>query len=803
MLKLGLKKKKKGKKKKDQELFTEEELEQYKREHQHHPPAETSASAAVTTAAEEEQSQQQSDVLVGHDEKDEEWSKFALLTTGIDSILKKTQGDLDRIKSTSFFKRVAPPRPKEPEVVEEVKKPETPEEERRVKQLLGAVVELSDSEEESDHDDVDFETSYIEKVQTGELEAYVADLDEEEDQGPDPFDTGYADRVIKGPEVSARGKKIINIGSAVEVLTGKVEAANQSIVRQRRARRGIQNLLLESFEANEEEKSPNLLEGEQSEGAPAVAKTLLDEPAELDVNAPIDLSVSLHLKLKKQGGDENDSKEPEISDDILKVVELKVRSTTPQFVQEDDSADWAEFEIKKEESADKPARPLASPRKVKLQTPASNLAILLGEDESPEDFEDPFDTTYVEAIIPKPIEYDDDFDPRAAAEAAEAEERARVEAEDAERAAAAAAEAEANKVSDDEFDPRADEEIDIFDTSKASNVLKVFQSTSLTVERKQQDLLSTSQTDISSIAPTLAPSGELVDAEEEIDPFDTSAVDALVKPGKTELKFLEKELLEDEDDFDPRAGEEKPSIDDLRRRKSSLCLQLSTSSPKIGVSFAIPTPDLLKIDAESSGKNQKPLTPYYNRNSSLALEEELVDEDPFDTSYVNVEPTTVELDILEKEILEQPAQSLSDDDFDPRAVTPEPPRANKPAEDLLLASDSHNTKVLTPARGDSLTVADDSEVDPFDTSTVSYKPGTVELQLLEDELIEKRPEPPASNDILSDTQDNSIYDKILTPQPSSVDIEAEDDIDPFDTSFVTNLQPGETEIKLIENELIN
>lgn len=791
MLKLGLKKKKKGKKKKDQELFTEEELEQYKREHQHHPPAETSAASEAADAA-DAAGEEQSDVLAGH-EKDEEWSKFALLTTGVDSILKKTQGDLNRIKSTSFFKRAAPPVPQPPKEPEpEPPKPETPEEERKVKQLLGAVVELPDSEDESDQEaDLAFAASY-------ELpSAYVADLDDDEDQGDDPFDTGYADRVIKGPEVSSRGKKIINIGSAVGVLTGKVDTATTSIARPRRARRGIQNFLLESFEVADDE-SKDQLDGESSAEVAAASKTLLDEPAELDSAVPIDLSVSLHLQHKKKDGNDDEEKEPEIGDDILKIVDLKVRATTPQLaVTDEDDADWAEFEFKREEKGEKPARPLVSPRKVKL-APASNLAILLGEDESPEDFEDPFDTTYVEAIIPKAIDYDDDFDPRAAAAAAEEEERLRAEqaakeaaeakakAEEGARLAAEA-EAAANRLSDDEFDPRADEEVDIFDTSKASNVLRVFET--------QRDLLGASPNN--SKAPTLAPSGELVDAEEEIDPFDTSAVDAIVVPGTTELKYLEKELLEDDDfDFDPRAGEEKPSVEDLRRRKSSLSLQLLTNSPKVGVSFAIPTPDLLKVDAETSNKIQKPLTPYYNRESSLPLEEEAVDEDPFDTSYVNVAPTTLELDILEKEILKQPEQqSLSDDDFDPRAVTPEPPRK---AEDLLnAASESHDRKVLTPARGDSL--SQEAAADPFDTSaTASYQ-----LRQLEDELIEKRPEPPAPTDILSDTQDNSIYDKILQPQSTSLDIDDEDDIDPFDTSFVPTLQPGETEIQLLENELIN
>lgn len=83
----GLKKKKKGKKKaKEQELFDEAELERYRREHQEGASGEASAPAKTHT-------------------DNEEWSRFNALTQGVDSILKKTQGDLDRIKSTSFFQR--------------------------------------------------------------------------------------------------------------------------------------------------------------------------------------------------------------------------------------------------------------------------------------------------------------------------------------------------------------------------------------------------------------------------------------------------------------------------------------------------------------------------------------------------------------------------------------------------------------------------------------------------------------------------------------------------------------------------
>lgn len=321
--------------------------------------------------------------------------------------------------------------------------------------------------------------------------------------------------------------------------------------------------------------------------------------------------------------------------------------------------------------------------------------------------------------------------------------------------------------------------------------------------------MSTSHTDLADIVPTLAPSADN-GSELEIDPFDTSAVNALVAPGKTELKYLEQEFLENnrkaslsDDDFDPRAGEEpKKDNESLRQRKSSLSLQINSSTSKL-VSFSVTTPDLLRVDAEAVGKQSKPLTPYYHREPSLTLDEEPIEEDPFDTSFVrNIEPSSIELDLIEKEILRKPTitHSISDPDFDPRAVTPVP---NQTQADLFLAPENHNIKVLTPARSNSS--PEEIDIDPFDTSiATNILPGSTELKLLEDELIEKKPEAPRSSDILSDTQDNSIYEKILTPQLSgAVDFETEEDFDPFDTSFASNLGPGETEIKLIENELIN
>lgn len=76
----GLKKKKKGKKSKnkDEELFKPEELEAYRREHQQ---------AAVV-------SENSESVSASAGSGNEEWKKFIALTSGVDDILKKTQGML-------------------------------------------------------------------------------------------------------------------------------------------------------------------------------------------------------------------------------------------------------------------------------------------------------------------------------------------------------------------------------------------------------------------------------------------------------------------------------------------------------------------------------------------------------------------------------------------------------------------------------------------------------------------------------------------------------------------------------------
>ena len=360
MLKLpkGLKKKKKGKKsKKDKELFTEEELEQYRREHQRQGnselgEADTSAQSC-STSANLAASPTASHIDNSSDKPDDdEWSKFSALTAGVDSILKKTQGDLDRIKSTSFFQRVPPPseKKKKAEQEEKLQKAAKEEEDKVAAEqkkedekdnLAGAVIELSESESESEEADDIFDTTYIDAIASGEVPlAFVPESPVDDfDDGPDPFDTSYAEKLIKGPEVSKRGKKLVSIGSAVEVLTGRVENISSSAV-SRRQRRGPQNLLLENFdEAN------TATETETVTTEPVI--TLLDDITDsLVPNAPIDLSVSLHLVLQKEHQEQKEAEEK---------VKQEERSIVDEFdvLKKDDFDEFAQLAaeslIKKEE----------------------------------------------------------------------------------------------------------------------------------------------------------------------------------------------------------------------------------------------------------------------------------------------------------------------------------------------------------------------------------------------------------------------------------------------------------------------
>lgn len=562
MLKLpkGLKKKKKSKKNK--ELFTEEELEQYKRDQKAKQEAEQQQQQQVEQAQYSER--QSTSGLSKQKTEDDEWSKFKQLTTGIDSVLKKTQVDLDRIKEESFFQRIDPkkaepePQPVDAEPQQPQLTAEELEEQRKLEQLKAAVVELSESEDEdSDGADDIFDTNYINELASGKLPlAYVPDSPDTEDLGPDPFDTGYADRVIKGPEVSKRGKKIVNIGSAVQVLTGRVDNVSAKKEALRRPRRGPQNLLLRSFDLDPEADDADETDKPAEEARPVL--TLLDDASDIIADIPIDLSAPLHLDfLRKQEAErkeaerlrkelERDEFDELAAESLTKreevvVLDASVLIAAP-LVEEEQN--WSEF------------------------TKEAELGIVNVDDLDVDvDDIDPFDTGYVQSVVREKSIDDDDFDPRAGEQVIES---------------------------------------------------KPVEPPTATLTVVHKDLLSGSTSDLTDLShiPVIAAS-ESIDIE--IDPFDTSAISSLVQPKATEIKYLEKELLSDggiksslsDPDFDPRADDPLPQPNSLAERKSSLSLNIASAHK--AVVFNVGGAEAL--DDSSSDSKRKPLTPYYPRKS--------------------------------------------------------------------------------------------------------------------------------------------------------------------------------------------
>lgn len=875
MLKLpkGLKKKKK-KSKKDQELFTEEELEQYKRDlkakqeaaaiksdagesdgaasdvdcstsgtsqhhHQHHhqPVASTSGSgsgsgSATGTGAGPEQATG-ADQADNSGANDEEWAKFKALTSGVDSILHKTQDELDRIKKESFYQRLPSAAEKKKQEEEEAARLEAErleKERQRLAQieaqrdkLAEAVVQLSESEDEAgDDDEVDdiFATDYIEAITSGELQlAVVPDSPIlQPDDGPDPFDTAYAEKVIVGADRAKGNKKLVSLGAAVEVLSGRVDRDHAVALAnpKRKLRKGIQNLLLsESVELADPDA--DLLVATEPQ------HNLLDDLDEElpESAAPIDLSVSLHLHLLPKPKEQDDGAEqdggeeeelglgpiPDLSEfDALKdeeddeFAELAAESLTKREevtivsqvilppaelpTEAFAEASWAEFEPEPEPETGKPKRP---PPPVRPATGPHIVpgAIYVSDDEEENPDDDPFNTNYAEQVIKKTTVLEED----------------------------------------DDFDPRADE-----DASFGAGA---------SLAAPARDLLAGSATDLTKVVPApLAPTLSVDQEPEDFDPFDTSAVTALVQPKATELRFLERELLNEsggglkhslsDPDFDPRADDQdnapppvaatepaKVKIDqiqpepefDAARRKSSLSLNIQAKS----VGFLVPAPDLLGVGNEA-GANKKPLTPYYAPVSKSIEEKDTEDVDPFDTSYVpEAKLSDIELKHIENDLIKESTtlrHSLSDPDFDPRA-----PPTPVPAEVLLAVEENIDIKVLTPAQerkkltnsagggaGDS-----EEDIDPFDTSiAANLRPGETELKLLENELLPENAKPTVTDvlDVLSDAQELGLGDKVLTPSTHAKPAVPAPEIDPFDTSIAENLGPGETEIKLLESELI-
>lgn len=770
MLKLpkGLKKKKKGKKskRKEEELFTEEELEKYRREHQ-----------------------KQADVGESSVKENEEWSKFKDLTTGVDTVLKKTQGDLDRIKSTSFFQRI----PAGAKQVEPACKPEPQRSyvevtEADFPQLAQAVAAsagdaddehseygVTDDESEEEQDDI-FDTSYVEAVERGEVKlAYVPDSPTEF-QDDDIFDTSHVDALIKGQEAkSTKGKKALDIGIAVEVLTGRIDNVTVTTKRSKRVIPG--DLLLE--DTNKE------LPAALTTVSEPVEKSILDFDADIPISSPIDLSVSLHTSLIQQNkkdsdvdlstfeqvnSEQQDNIEEEEVDEFTLLAAESLEASAEVIKLEGNvfklepvlQESWSAFEADKNESV---------------------FAECIVEDQIDVldpylDQDDPFDTSFADAVVPL------------------------TQSHQVQREAVILEE-------DDDFDPRAEEIQIILNNRRKSSVrihltdpsgLRESITSDDIIEKRTEnsisrDLLGGSTTDLTQLGDS--PLNPVDINNSEIDPFDTTLVDKIVAPGKVELKLLEQELIgaspapiyrvPSDPDFDPRSEEPKVS-----ERRASRPENLVVSK---SVVFNVVNDTVVDLDVKS--KPSKPVTPYYTRELSI-------------TEDLNEEAEAADT------VSESLTRTRSDEDLAPKigyqvkrrhSEYSNTSKVSIKASDLLQsAPEEIQAKVLTPSGP--LETELEPEVDPFDTSfaTNNIAPSKTELKLLAKEFSCEEPDTVldySGKPDLLDPSDDIFQVKALTPEPSDAARVPLEDLDPFDTSFASDLNPGRTELKLLESEFLN
>lgn len=220
MLKLtkGLKKKKKGKKGKkeeDDELYFEglERLGVRSDRVNPHEAIKQSSDTGSTSA---------------DPAKNDEWKKFVALTAGVDDILKKTQSDLDRIKSSSFYQRKEEEKSPEeqPTALSEADNTENTETEPAEFDVSKHLIEepKNDVFEDVETDLVEdvFDTTFIDVFQNKNVQLIqVPDSPTFQELKEDPFDTTTADKILK--TVDKTGRKLVSIGNAVEILSGRVE----------------------------------------------------------------------------------------------------------------------------------------------------------------------------------------------------------------------------------------------------------------------------------------------------------------------------------------------------------------------------------------------------------------------------------------------------------------------------------------------------------------------------------------------------------------------------------------------------
>ncbi|KAJ8882069.1 hypothetical protein PR048_018557 [Dryococelus australis] len=781
----GLKKKKKSKKhKKEQELFDAEELERYRREHQESSSGQQGEGVSAEGEAEPDT---------------DEWRQFKALTAGVDSILKKTQGDLDRIKSTSYFQqkpRPGAPPPATPEghpagaprddkkakkwvgfedssggiddePEDENDDADSPQHTPSAAELLGAEPEtveerqVEEEEEPGETDEDIFDTSYVDVVTSGEIKlAYIPEspIDDATDSF-DPFDTSIAESIIKAEEQEkAKRKKLVSLGCAVDVLTGKadrtVTGPSSEAVKKRRAvsRRPQDINLLGSFdECN--------TEGDISEPALPAIKSLIDDDNFNDLFPNTTITSTPCVDLDK----------PSTPPTTKTSGEVISRSLVEEFA------------VTLVSGAEHP-----SSGKVDLSfvSPVKAVSTVAEED----DLEDEF-----------------------AALAAESAAKSRRESFEPNN--------ETTSI-DDPFDAYVVSGVLEIDSKQTQNVVNgcwdAFDDISAEIKTEKCVPLKPKP-----LRPPITYSAREYSDEKEInvtdesgvtdfgenglDPFDTSFAENIL-PGEIELKLIEKEILDSKDleINEARILSESDSDFEFNPRDDKVCgLVQSTVSIHVtdpageeqgATEDPFDDPGLISLrpihrdllggsttDLSTLGHN--PIEP--TATEIINCTEEYVD--PFDTSTVDIiaAPGKAELKFLEKEILgdaqESLKRSISDPDFNPRDD-----------EQTIETHEIQPTDDALPDKPDLLNIH---------SSSVSQKVVAFDL-----------PTPSSRPDLLSCGKEGENIGKPLTPYYADVNVEQlykaaeetiEDKVDPFDTSYVEKIAPpGKAELKLIENEFV-
>ncbi|XP_076060760.1 protein stoned-A-like [Oratosquilla oratoria] len=777
-----------------------------------------------------------------------DWRSFLSAT---DTVLKQTTEHLEQIKETSYFQHkkaveeeveqkkapspVPPPRPKwvdlekggiddeekqEVESKEEAADPEA-ESEPVVLQPLEDLPNL----DEEEYTDI-FDTTYVDNIESGHVKLhYIPDSPTTEDPNePDPFDTSAVDKVLhteepkplpkQEPPKPKKQKKLVSLGCAVEVLTGKAstEEAHKQTTKDSKRRRVVPQIdLLRDFEdlsetsstEGEKEKTES---SEEQEGVNRNDKNILNRNEEA-VEVPVDDLLFPVSPSDKKSSEKDDSKD-DLEDDNKGEVDLsefldsesakdKDSPESKENKQDLDIKDLvAEFDIiDASEVTNESLIPSSEPDPIEDEFDAE-FAVLAAEsvakakdkaiDELGElDEDDPFDTSAAVAVLGAEEQENEERDPF---DVSFVDEHIGTAASDSPKPSRpppprpAQLQQEVNEkeafdlLNDDQISN--EEEVDPFDTSLAAKVLPV-------------DHFEIPDTE-GEVGDTLKPqAGGNIKTSESFDPFDTSIAESF---GKTELKVLEDELLgskipqnqqeslkhsESDFEFNPREGEEPSSAP--KRRSPPSCL-LTAPSEDVSGPFLAP----LTADAND-------------------------EVDPFDTSIAD----KIHQQVLEEEFLYQ-----NNEESEAKLQKPKKPPP-RPASPTALLTSSPNTDInplLQPAP--STNDAQAEEFDPFDTS-IADQFGKTELKVLESELLSqetktivcdeeskkaaatppKRPSrPPSPACFLGASPQEETLSLHPVLQPSEKPVTNEVEYDPFDTSIAD--QFGQTELKVLEGELL-